>query len=274
MGENVAGLRKHIRTGQRDGFVDPTLPAAEAALVDLDGRAGLAPARAHGHGRRARAPRRRLRRHRLEHAVRARLGLTAPTARPSVGRHPPCPDTVYDQPSTAGGVANGRTDDGRIVAGRTGRAACRAGGAPPDVAATDPGRVPGRVRGGVRRPPAGDHRRAHADVPGRSTRGRPGWPTGSWRGASGPATTSACVLANYPEFVPLKFAIARAGAVAVPLNYLYRRDELAYVLAQSRCRTLVTMDRLRRARPPRACSTRSPRAGTRPDARRSPSCAT
>jgi fatty-acyl-CoA synthase len=49
------------------------------------------------------------------------------------------------------------------------------------------------------------------------------------------------VLANYPEFVPLKFAVARAGAVAVPLNFLYRRDELAYVLGQSRCRTLVTM---------------------------------
>jgi fatty-acyl-CoA synthase len=49
------------------------------------------------------------------------------------------------------------------------------------------------------------------------------------------------ILANYPEFAPLKFAIARAGAVAIPFNYLYRRDELAYVLAQARCRTLVTM---------------------------------
>lgn len=49
------------------------------------------------------------------------------------------------------------------------------------------------------------------------------------------------IMANYPEFVPIKFAVARAGAVAVPLNFLYRRDELAYVLAQSRCRTLITM---------------------------------
>ena len=31
MDENVAGLRKHIRTGQRDGFVDPSLPAGETA---------------------------------------------------------------------------------------------------------------------------------------------------------------------------------------------------------------------------------------------------
>ena len=49
------------------------------------------------------------------------------------------------------------------------------------------------------------------------------------------------VMANYLEFVPLKFAIARAGAVAIPFNYLYQRDELGYVLAQSRCNVLITM---------------------------------
>ena len=49
------------------------------------------------------------------------------------------------------------------------------------------------------------------------------------------------LMANYLEFVPLKFAIARAGAVAVPFNYLYRQDELAYVLAQSECNVLITM---------------------------------
>jgi AcrR family transcriptional regulator len=31
MTHNAAGLRKHIKAGQRDGFVDPTLPAAEVA---------------------------------------------------------------------------------------------------------------------------------------------------------------------------------------------------------------------------------------------------
>jgi fatty-acyl-CoA synthase len=51
------------------------------------------------------------------------------------------------------------------------------------------------------------------------------------------------LMANHPEFIPLKFAISRAGAVAVPLNYLYRREELGYVLAQSECRALVTMTR-------------------------------
>jgi fatty-acyl-CoA synthase len=49
------------------------------------------------------------------------------------------------------------------------------------------------------------------------------------------------LMANYPEFVAVKFAIARAGAVAIPFNYLYREDELGYVLRQSRCNALVTM---------------------------------
>lgn len=49
------------------------------------------------------------------------------------------------------------------------------------------------------------------------------------------------LLANYPEFVPLKFAVAKTGAVAVPFNYLYRAEELAYVLEQSECSVLITM---------------------------------
>jgi fatty-acyl-CoA synthase len=49
------------------------------------------------------------------------------------------------------------------------------------------------------------------------------------------------LMANYLEFVPLKFAIARAGGVAIPFNYLYRQEELAYVLAQSECNALITM---------------------------------
>lgn len=49
------------------------------------------------------------------------------------------------------------------------------------------------------------------------------------------------LMANYAEFVPLKFAVARAGAVAVPMNFLYREEELEYVLAQSECRVLITM---------------------------------
>lgn len=49
------------------------------------------------------------------------------------------------------------------------------------------------------------------------------------------------LMANHPEFVPLKFAIARVGAIAIPFNYLYRQNELEYVLRQSECRVLITM---------------------------------
>jgi fatty-acyl-CoA synthase len=49
------------------------------------------------------------------------------------------------------------------------------------------------------------------------------------------------VMANYPEFVPVKFAVARAGAVAIPFNYLYRTAELDYVVGQSETNVLITM---------------------------------
>lgn len=49
------------------------------------------------------------------------------------------------------------------------------------------------------------------------------------------------LMANYADFVPIKFAIARTGAVCIPFNFLYREEELGYVLAQSRCSVLITM---------------------------------
>ena len=55
----------------------------------------------------------------------------------------------------------------------------------------------------------------------------------------------AIVMANQPEFVALKFAIARVGATCIPINFLNRRDELGYVLRQSDASLLVTMDRFR-----------------------------
>ncbi|SFP28175.1 fatty-acyl-CoA synthase [Amycolatopsis arida] len=64
---------------------------------------------------------------------------------------------------------------------------------------------------------------------------------GLWALGVRPGDRVAMVMANHPEFVPLKVAISRAGAVAVPLNFLYRSAELGYVLRQSRCRVLVTM---------------------------------
>ena len=55
----------------------------------------------------------------------------------------------------------------------------------------------------------------------------------------------AVLLANFPEYVAIKYAIARAGAVAVPVNYALRRQELSYILEQSDATVLITMDRLR-----------------------------
>ena len=60
-----------------------------------------------------------------------------------------------------------------------------------------------------------------------------------------PGDHVALLMANYPEFVAVKFGIARAGAVAVPINFLNRRDELGYVLEQSDAVLLLTMDRFR-----------------------------
>src|SRR5438093_1057018 len=56
-----------------------------------------------------------------------------------------------------------------------------------------------------------------------------------------PGDRGGLVMANYPEFGTLKFAISGTGANAVPFNFLYKQDELAYVLADSGCRVLVTM---------------------------------
>jgi len=60
-----------------------------------------------------------------------------------------------------------------------------------------------------------------------------------------PGEKVAMVMANHPEFVALKYAISRVGAIAVPINILNRRDELRYVLEQSDSVMLVTMDRFR-----------------------------
>ena len=49
------------------------------------------------------------------------------------------------------------------------------------------------------------------------------------------------IMANDPTTVPLLFAVWRAGAVAVPLNTLYRADEIAFALREAGCAMLVTM---------------------------------
>lgn len=49
------------------------------------------------------------------------------------------------------------------------------------------------------------------------------------------------VMANDPMTVPLLFAIWRAGAIAVPLNTLYRPDELQFALREAGCAFLIAM---------------------------------
>lgn len=49
------------------------------------------------------------------------------------------------------------------------------------------------------------------------------------------------VMANDPMTVPLLFSIWRAGAIAVPINTLYRAEELVFALKEAGCTLLITM---------------------------------
>jgi fatty-acyl-CoA synthase len=60
-----------------------------------------------------------------------------------------------------------------------------------------------------------------------------------------PGDHVALVLGNFPAYVAVKYAISRIGAVAVPINYLLRRQELSYILEQSDSSVLIVMDQLR-----------------------------
>lgn len=53
----------------------------------------------------------------------------------------------------------------------------------------------------------------------------------------------AMIVDNRAEFAALKIGIARAGAVAVPLNFQYRAEELRAALAHSQAKVLFTVSR-------------------------------
>jgi fatty-acyl-CoA synthase len=57
-----------------------------------------------------------------------------------------------------------------------------------------------------------------------------------------PGHRVALLIDNRPEFVAVKLAIARLGATAVPVNFSYRGDELAAVLAASGAAVLVSIE--------------------------------
>ena len=50
-------------------------------------------------------------------------------------------------------------------------------------------------------------------------------------------------LPNRPEWVHLLFAVAKIGAVLVPINTRFRTSDLEYILHQSDSTTLITVDR-------------------------------
>lgn len=58
----------------------------------------------------------------------------------------------------------------------------------------------------------------------------------------------ALILANYPEFAPIVYAIWRLGASVIPVNCNLKGNELVYVLEQSRARMLITMSEFRNNR--------------------------
>jgi fatty-acyl-CoA synthase len=60
-----------------------------------------------------------------------------------------------------------------------------------------------------------------------------------------PGDRVAMDMANFADFIALKLATARIGAVSVAINFLLRRDELAYLLEQSGASVLITMDQFR-----------------------------
>ena len=53
------------------------------------------------------------------------------------------------------------------------------------------------------------------------------------------------IMANYPEFVAVKLAIAQTGCVAVPINYQLQIEELSYILDQAGCSALFAMAEFR-----------------------------
>jgi fatty-acyl-CoA synthase len=60
----------------------------------------------------------------------------------------------------------------------------------------------------------------------------------------GPGDRIAIFSHNNRAFVVLRFAIARAGAIMVPVNFMLGASEVAYILQHARCRMLIAEDAL------------------------------
>jgi fatty-acyl-CoA synthase len=68
----------------------------------------------------------------------------------------------------------------------------------------------------------------------------------------------ALVLPNGPDMIAARFAVARAGAVAVPVSFRLHARELAQVLAQSEASALITMEEFREVNALEALDTIAP----------------
>src|ERR1700723_1805023 len=55
----------------------------------------------------------------------------------------------------------------------------------------------------------------------------------------------ALVLPNGPDMIAARFAVAQAGAVAVPVSFRLHAAELAQILVQSEASALITMEEFR-----------------------------
>ncbi|MCU1414570.1 MAG: AMP-binding protein [Microbacteriaceae bacterium] len=58
-----------------------------------------------------------------------------------------------------------------------------------------------------------------------------------------PGDRVAMLVDNSPDYASIKIAIARLGAIAVPLNYSYKRDEIRARVAQARASVLISIER-------------------------------
>ncbi len=87
---------------------------------------------------------------------------------------------------------------------------------------------------------SGADRMTYAELDAASDR----FASGLIRRGVGPGDAVGLQLPNVPEFVVAYFGLLKAGAVVVPMNVLYKSDEVAFILRDAHARMLVTWARI------------------------------
>ena len=67
-----------------------------------------------------------------------------------------------------------------------------------------------------------------------------GWPPASRAAASAKGDRVAVLARNSHAFAAMRFALARLGAVLVPINFMLKADEVAFILRHAGARMLAT----------------------------------